>query len=198
MSQEEQGIVSALSTLCQELGVTCLVQVGAEDGFEADSIREATGCRAIAIEGLSNCKPYSDKLEYHYAIIGATNCVMPFYDYGPGLSSQVPRKDIYALPYDIIQTRLDTFCNERGIVPDALIIDTEGTTLDVLEGCGDLLDGIKIIYCEVQSPQYALEREGSRPFGEVDTFLSSRGFAIRNGYPNYCAGPQANVTWIRK
>ena len=176
--------------------ITCLVQVGAEDGYEANAIREAVyGCRAVAIEPDPKCKPVSPKLEFHEALIGATNSVVEFYlNSVPGLSSQIPRYDGVEIRLTMPQQRLDTFCPKYGIVPDALIVDTEGTTLDVLEGCGSLIDGVRLIYAEVQAQEI---RPGMRLLPEVEAFLAQRGFVWREGPPAYSVGAQGNYTWVR-
>lgn len=90
--------------------------------------------------------------------------------------------------------RLDTFCAAYSIKPDALIVDTEGSGLDVLEGAGDLLDDVKLIYAELQN---AVIRPGVRLRPEVESFLSVRGFTQHSELPTYDAGGQGNFTYVR-
>lgn len=203
MAREKERIVYALADLCKKHQVGFLIQIGAEDGYEADCIGNITGCRVLAVEGDSQCSPCNPDLEYHHSLIGATNCVMPFYCHKePGLSSQINRKSVGGHKdketlVHLQQHRLDTFCSMNDLMPDALIIDTEGTTLDVLEGCGDLLENVKLIYAECQS--YPI-RPGIRPVSEVKKFLEIRGFQEHKELPSYCNGPddsQRNYTWIR-
>lgn len=197
MSHEDQHIIIGLIDLCRQQEVKCLVQVGAEDGYEADKIRAATGARVIAIEGDTRCAPCAPDLEYHYALIGATDCATAFYITGSiGLSGHFLRNDGQAQTrVELPQRRLDTFCAQHAIEPDALIIDTEGTTLEVLEGCGELLDRVKLIYAECQG---SVIREGVRLIGEVDTFLAARGFTQHQGIPSYGVGAsQGNYTWVK-
>ena len=195
MSREEPQVISALVSLCKQTGITCLVQVGAEDGYEADEIRKATGCRAVCIEPDPKCAPASSKIEFHEALIGASNSVVDFYLHAAcGLSSQIARLDGMEIKTEMPQYRLDKFCEKYGITPDTLVIDTEGTTLDVLEGCGVLLDNVRLIYAEVQTQMI---RPGIRLLPEVNAFLMARGFARRDGPPAYSAGAQGNYLWVR-
>lgn len=198
MSNEHWPVVDALSTLCGQLGVKCLVQIGAETGHEANVIRMRTGCRAIAIEGNSQNQPCSPELEWHTAVIGATDCMMPFHFHqDPALSGHFRRADGLEFPMAMVeQQRLDTFCAAHDITPDALIIDTEGSTQDVLDGCGALLDGLRLVYAECQREDL---REGMRPAHETDAFLKARGMTFHSGLPSYATdGKQGNYTWTRE
>lgn len=196
MSNEERNVTDALIALCKLKDVQCVVQVGAEDGTESALIQEETGCRAIAIEGDSKCHPVNDKIEYYRTLIGATNCVMPFYVHNSmGLSSQLAREVKEELRHDLPQLRLDTFCHMlNNVEPDVLIIDTEGTTMDVLEGCGGLLDNINIVYAECQTQEI---REGVRLLKEVNDLLVAKGMTAHEGLPSYDGGAQGNYTWVR-
>lgn len=195
---ERPDVVEALTDLCWRRGVSLLIQVGAEDGFEAAQIQNKLRCRAIAIEGNPACRSYSQDLEYHHMVIGATDGEAPFYiNKDPSLSGHIPR----GIPSDeravqMPQQRLDTFCAIRGgLRPDALIIDTEGTTMEVLEGCGDLLGSVKFIYAEVQSDEL---RPGVRPFKHVTEFLCNHGFRKYPDPPSGGEASQYNFTWVHK
>jgi len=200
---EEPHVVSALVELCKKHEVKCLIQIGAEDGYEAACIKEATKCRAIAIEPNVICEAHSPHIEFYNTVIGGYDSLTTFYIHeDTGLSSQLPRNDGHEIPFHTAQQRLDTWCNNRHIKPDALIIDTEGTTLDVLGGCGDLLFDIKIIYAECQTE---IMRPGIRLLNEVDEFLVEiYGMTQHHGLPSYsCENgqypiPQGNWTWIRE
>lgn len=195
MAREQAQVVGALVDLLRQAGARCIVQVGAEDGWEADQIRLATGCRAVAIEADENCRPCSADLEYYHALIGATDCASTaFYIYGPGLSTTYPR-DLQGKLVWLPQQRLDTFCARAGLKPDALIIDTEGGTMDVLEGCGQLLERLSCIYAEVQAHPI---RPGIRPVSAVNALLLPMGFTQHWGLPSYDGGPQSNLTWMRR
>lgn len=194
MSHEEPKVVAALIDLCKAREVQLLIQVGAEDGYEAAMVQNATQCRAIAIEGnpaLISCSPWID---YHHMIIGATNGITTFYIHkDTGLSGHFPRGQ-GEMKIEAPQQRLDTFCSIRGIQPDGLIIDTEGSTMEVLEGCDLLLANVNVVYAEVQLEEI---RPGIRLIGEVDKLLSTFGLTQHQAMPSYGAGGQMNMTWVR-
>ena len=192
---EEDGVVDSLVDLCEKQDVKCLIQIGAGDGYEASKVMQHTKCRAIAIEASrsTSCDP---NLEYHHAIIGATNGMTMFYLHSnTNLSGHFPRGNEPGV--SIEQQRIDTWCTVHGgIKPDALIIDTEGSTMEVLEGCGDLLNGVNLVYAEVQGDEI---RPGIRLVGEVDALLSARGLTQHEAMPSYgIGGSQFNLTWIRE
>jgi hypothetical protein len=196
MSHENKNVVAALADLCRELGVKTLIQVGSGDGYESYTVAKETGCRAIAIDGNRGTVAVSPDLEFHNIVIGSSDCHTVFYEHSnKELSSQIPRG---ANEFSVVTPlqRLDTFCGVRcGLRPDGLIIDTEGTTMDVLEGCGDLLDEMKIVYAECQTSE---TRPGIRLLSEVDSLLVARGMTQHEGPPSYTVGPQGNYTWIRR
>jgi FkbM family methyltransferase len=196
MSREEDHVVHALEKLCQLHQVKCLFQVGACDGYEAYAVANKTGCKTVLFEPDPLCSPMARGMDWQAVMVGATDCVTTFYAHSTiGLSGQIARRDGAETAMQIKQTRLDTFCEQNDVWPDALIIDTEGTTLDVLEGCGDkILDGLKLVYAECQ---HSILRPGMRVVGEVNNLLVAHGMALRPGLPSYDAGVQANFTWIR-
>ena len=195
-SHEDDKIVESLTTLMAHHGVQFLIQVGAGDGYEANCIGNATGCRVIAIEGNTVCSPIQPELEFHHIVIGATNSVMPWYVHkNADLSGHFSRgHNSEETTYQSQHMRLDYFCGVRYLEADALIIDTEGSTLEVLEGCGFLLDKLKVVYAECQTQE---DRPGIRLLGEVDKFLVVHGMTQHQGPPAYSVGPQGNYTWVR-
>ncbi len=200
MSHEHEEVVSALAELCKKLEVKCLIQIGAEDGYEADYVRNETGCRAIAIEANPMLSSYSPHLEYHRGtVIGASDKMTNFFLHdNTGLSGHFPRNDGKEKMLWLLQMSLESFCLiGGGIEPDALIIDTEGSTMEVLEGCSkQILDGLKLVYAEVQSKEI---RPGIRLVGEVDKLLTSHGMIQYLEQPTYGVGDaQYNMTWIRE
>jgi FkbM family methyltransferase len=82
---------------------------------------------------------------------------------------------------------LDNICNQLGIVPDFLKVDTEGTEQDVIEGAGDILErgvlGVRSS-CNFQPCFF-----GQRLFSETHDYLLARNFTLLNldyagfGYP---------------
>lgn len=194
-SREEKRVIEALIDVCRGQSVTMVVQVGAGDGWESYQIHKALGCSATAIEGRMGQDPCSGELSFRHAIIGSTDGDTRWFEEGD-LSGQLARGGAEVSHEGRKQERLDTFCERLGIKPDALIIDTEGTTLEVLAGCGDLLDGVNVIYAECQSSPL---RVGGHSFSEVEKMLEQRGFSKYENLPTYYAGQaQFNMTWIRK
>lgn len=194
MTCEHADVCRSLADICRKMAVSCVVQVGAEDGHEASYLAQTLGCRSIAIEANAGVSS-SPGIEYHVSVIGATNGPTTFYRHSNGaLSGHFPRGSEEVAERRWMQ-RLDAFCGDNLIAPDALIIDTEGSTLEVLEGATGILGGVKVIYAEVQD--YPI-REGIRPFPLVDAFLAARGFTAHDAAPTYGKGDaQWNQTWVR-
>lgn len=197
MSREEPHVVAALVDLCQQYQVKTLFQVGACDGYEAYEVSSRTGCRVVCFEPDPACAPMARAIDWHEVMVGATDCVATFYAHpSRGLSTQLKRGDGDETEMQLRQTRLDTFCEKHGVKPDGLIVDTEGTTMDVLEGCGsEILNELKIVYAETQLTPF---RPGMRVVGEVDALLSMHGMSRSFSRPAYGAeDSQGNSLWIR-
>ena len=180
-------LIAALRTRCGESFV--MYNVGSYDGYESKRVVVSIpGATVIAIDG----NLAVDGLSSYKAVIGATTGPSTFYvvDNGP-LSSNYQRDNGVATPCD--EERLEDFISSRGLpAPDALFIDTEGTTMDVLLGCGDLLSGVRFICAETQE---SMLYPGGCLTADVDRFLVSHGFTRIPG--GYKGGGQANVFWAR-
>lgn len=197
MSHEEDNVVGDLVSLCRSMDIQCVVQVGAWDGWEADKIRLETGARAIAIDADPRAVTCSDHISHYKALIGEHDAdeVVFHQNNAPGLSGKVGRGEAEKA-IKMRQWSLDTFCTFHDARPDALIIDTEGTTLDVLRGANRLLTGVRLIYAECQTSEIRPGIVGL--LSDVDAFLVERGFVRRPGPPAYDAGGQGNYCWVRK
>lgn len=194
---EEPHVITALIDLMRRHGTQCLVQVGCEDAHEAECIREATRCRVVGIDADPKCEAASPRVEFHRALIGATDCVgMTFYvNTVVGLSTPYVRRDGHGQEIrHYPQWRLDTFCREHDMTPDALIIDCEGATLDVLKGCGEMLQHVNVVYAEVSHDQ---SRGDNALDADVDAYMTERGFRRSMELPTYRAGAQSNWTYMR-
>lgn len=190
MTREADDVIEGLASMCRKYETTCLIDVGSCEGYEASKLP----CRSICIDP-DRRVTFCPGMDCYRDMIGATDCVTTFYQHSNLGMSGALHRDGVTEGYSVSQYRLDSFCSDHQIVPDALIVDTEGTTLDVLEGCGALLDGIKFIYAECQSE---LLFPGVRLVGEVDNFLAMRGFTQHIGPPAYFCGGQGNYCWVRK
>ena len=196
MSHEEVAVVHALTNLCIRMEIKCLVQVGAGDGHEAYTVQQICNCTSVAIEGNPGATPMSSEIEFHNAVIGESNRLADFYIHeDEGLSGCLPRRDGREKHIVCPQYRLDTFCDYHRRTPDALIIDTEGTTMEVLSGSSNLMRGVKLIYAECQHVMY---RPKVSMIEDVRNLLSGWDFVEHVGLPSYLAGPQGNYTWIRE
>lgn len=197
MTHEADGVCDALVALAVEHGIRCVMQIGAEDGYEAWYIRDSVGGRAVAIDGDPKTTPCTDDIEFYRCLIGPINTLRKFYvNEGMGLSTVIPRYDSMEQAIMAEQFTLDTICAMQDVKPDMLIIDTEGTALEVLSGGEETLKGVKVVYAEVQLKEI---RPGVSLLTDVDTFLWARGFVKVDGPQNYedSLGTQANRTWVR-
>ena len=193
MSSESPDVITALIKLCREYAVRTVLQVGAEDGYEADCIRRELGCRAVCIEPDVRCGPVSHLLEGHEVLIGDGDEVAEFYlNSSPGLSSKVQRRSNETLAR-IPQMRLDAFCRRHEVKPDCLIVDCEGTTLEVLQSAGPMLGFVAVVYCEVNHD----DSRGQRNDADVQALLESFGLRRHEGAPSYRANGQSNYTFVR-
>jgi FkbM family methyltransferase len=69
--------------------------------------------------------------------------------------------------------RMDTICRIRGLEPDIIWMDAQGSELDVLRGSEDSLRTVKAILTEVGVTPY-YQGQSLKP--EIDAFLESHGF----------------------
>jgi FkbM family methyltransferase len=196
VSHEEESVVRALIDLAEEYEITCVMQVGAEDGYEADRIRSETGALAICIDGDPKVTSCSTNIIFYRCLVGDEDKMVDFWVHEQsGLSSKIARKDSCEQHVVLEQYRIDSICKTHDIKPDMLIVDTEGTTLEVLRGAGDILNRIRVIYAEVQTREI---RPGVSLLPSVDAFLVERGFKRREGIPEYMSEGQGNFTWVKE
>ena len=194
MSSESPDVITALISLCRQYNVRTVLQVGAEDGYEADCIRRELRCRAVCIEPDTRCGPTSHLLEWHEVLIGDSDDVTDFYLHKmPGLSSKISRKDGKETLAAVPQMRLDKFCRLHAVKPDCLIVDCEGTTLEVLRSAGPMLQYVAIVYAEVNHD----DTRGPRNVEDVQALLESFGLRKHDWAPSYSAGCQSNHTYVR-
>jgi FkbM family methyltransferase len=72
-------------------------------------------------------------------------------------------------------TTLQNVCENNGIVPDTIKIDTQGSEIDILKGAHKVLNHVKLIELEVEfNPQYKKQPL----FADIDMFLRSKGFLL--------------------
>ena len=97
---------------------------------------------------------------------------------GSGIHS-IKNRLITYMPTNVITVpccRLDTFCETNKILGvDVIKIDVEGCSYEVLEGCGKLLQDIKIMHIETEGVEYF---KGQKLQGDVFDFLTKNGFRM--------------------
>lgn len=87
--------------------------------------------------------------------------------------------------------RLDSFCQDQSINRiDFIFLDVQGAELMVLEGAGNLLKNVRMIWMEVE----AVELYSGQPLkNDVETFMKSRGFKCIKDSVESVAGDQLYI-----
>ena len=184
-----EEVAKAIAYYCPPSPV--VVNVGAEDGFEAAIIEArvpgSTVYRFEPCNGDNDTRPHWSNL-----VVGATDGPTTFYRMGDtALSSTYNRTG--SEPEEREQTRLDTWARGIGLGHiHALLIDTEGSTLDVLVGAGGLLGSVAFICAEVQETKLYGD---NALVGEVEDHLAKYNIVrVPGGYPG---GQQENRFYAR-
>lgn len=92
--------------------------------------------------------------------------------------------------------RFETLAEMNGINSvDMLKLDVEGATIEVLEGMGDLLSGVKIMHLESESYPFF---EGQKLHNEVVKYLEGKGFSLLEltSFPIQPGRLQYDSVWI--
>jgi FkbM family methyltransferase len=163
--------------------IKTIFEIGSLNG--ADSLylkREFPNADVHAVEGLqSNYNLYLKDLKE----IKSHNTIITNYDgftnwhvkNTNGIHSVFDRGQIYGSL--VLQQKcqtLKTLCESLNINSiDLIKIDVEGATLEVLEGCQDLLKTIKMMHIEAESEELF---KGQRSYPEVHKFLSDNNFRL--------------------
>jgi FkbM family methyltransferase len=98
---------------------------------------------------------------------------------GSSLASLTKRNlDHFGLSFSVAEkveiTTADSFCAEKNLRPSGLKIDVEGHELDVLEGAGEILGGLKVIQFEFGGTNI----DSRTYFQDFFYFLRPRGFRL--------------------
>lgn len=187
-TRESDEVIEALR---QKLaGVRTCIHIGCGDAYELAKLDCVT---KIAIDAHPGIKVMCEGMSYFNIGIAEVEGKAEFWHGNDwGLSSL---NDRGGQKYLINVTTLDDFVWTHRIKDvDALIIDTEGTTWQVLQGAKETLKGVKFVYAEVQHEQiYPAPR--CKLVGEVTDLLAEYGLHPTDGLPSYLAMPQANVLY---
>lgn len=170
-----------------------VVNVGADDGFEAEVIESmVSGSTVYRFEPcIWTWSDLPDTVKWSNLVIGATDGETTFYRMSDtALSSTYKR--IGSTAEKRQQTRLDTWARLNNTRMDAMLIDTEGSTLDVLVGAGDLLASVSFICAEVQETKLYGD---NALVSEVEEYLGRFNIVrVPGGYPG---GQQENRFYAR-
>lgn len=99
------------------------------------------------------------------------------------------RKDVQN-KVEVDACRLDTFCNEQNIIPEAIFMDVQEAELSVLKSLGTLLKKVKYIVFEASNvPTY----KGGCSYKDIDEFLRDNGFRYRSD--NMPESQKNNFNW---
>jgi hypothetical protein len=189
-THESEEVIEALRQ--KLVGVRTCIDIGSGDAYELCKL----DCeRKIAIDAHPYIGIQIEGIEFHNIGIAEVSGKAPFW-HGPdwGCSSLNNRGGEEFL-IDVIT--LDEFVAKHEIKDvDALIIDTEGTTWQVLQGAKKVLETVKYIYAEVQLTEiYPYPR--CRLGHEVSVMLEEYGLKMVTELPSYNAWPQANILYAR-
>ena len=163
--------------------IKTIFEIGSLNGADALYLKEQfPNADVHAIEGLeSNYNLHLKDLKLintHNAIISSydgttkwhvkdTNGIHSIFDRGQEYGTTVLEKKCQTLK---------TFCENLGISSiDVIKIDVEGATLEVLEGCSDLLDTVKMMHVEAESEEFF---KGQRTYSELHLFLLKNNFRL--------------------
>ena len=190
MPREHEEVIESLHS--KLVGVRTCIDVGSGDGYELSRLE----CqRKIAIDAHPEMVCGFPGIEFWNLGIAEVSGKAEFW-HGPmwGCSSL---NDRGGTKYEIDVMTLDEFIDSHKLTDvDALIIDTEGTTWQVLQGAKKLLETVKYVYAEVQLVELYRNPQ-CRLIDEVTEFLKKFSLHATQGLPTYNAYPQANILYVR-
>jgi len=99
------------------------------------------------------------------------------------------RKDVQK-KVEVDACRLDTFCNEQNVIPDAIFMDVQEAELNVLKSMGELLKKVKYIVFEASNTS---TYKGGCCYNDIDLFLKENGFTYRSD--NMPESQKNNFNW---
>lgn len=186
--------------------IRLVMDIGAADGGDTLALKRLfPDARVIAVEGLpTNFQRHLSwltEVEAYCAVIGSREAEAPFFEKSvAGVHGLYERESDDTVRVHTVRVEtLESFCRRVGVEAiDVLKVDVEGGTLDVLEGCGALVDGLKALHVESEAVPFF---RGQRLDQAVTRFLSERGFRMvyregRQGVTGQIVGQQYDSVWI--
>lgn len=156
--------------------LTGVVHVGLNDGYEIQ-FYEKMGLRVMGFEPLPReaeiCRRKHPNAVIHQTPLGSEpkQARLHVPESGTGGASLLRPLEPLAYTLDVQLWRLNEFPLEGY---DCLVVDTQGTELDVLKGAGDKLQQFKCLVVEGSAVPHLYE--GELPASEIVEFLKERGF----------------------
>ena len=116
---------------------------------------------------------------YNTVLSNSDDKEITWYDNATGSSYYIENPKYTQVEYRQMKLktkRLTTLINEKNIpLPDLIKIDTQGSELDILEDCQDILNHCKLIHCEI--PAQGVEPYvGTPSYEEYMKFFNDNGF----------------------
>ena len=116
---------------------------------------------------------------YNTVLSNSDDKEITWYDNATGSSYYIENPEYTQVKYRQMKLktkRLTTLINEKNIpLPDLIKIDTQGSELDILEDCRDILNHCKLIHCEI--PAQGVEPYvGTPSYEEYMKFFNDNGF----------------------
>lgn len=164
--------------------IKTIFEIGSLNGADALYLKKQfPNANVHAIEGLQSnfdlyLKGQKDIISHNIIITNYDGVTQWHVKNTNGIHSIFDRGQMYGTT--VLQNQecltLQTFCKSLGIDSvDLIKVDVEGATLEVLEGCGDLLKSIKMMHIEAESEELF---KGQRYYPEVHKFLSDNNFRL--------------------
>ena len=191
-------------------------EVGSRDLLDANEIADKYNCKVYSFECNPDCIreclknntddrvsliqkavcEKDDKISFmafdlnKYDNMGASSIYeIDFTSNRPTYDPDYGRKDVQK-KVEVDACRLDTFCNEKNIIPEAIFMDVQEAELSVLKSLGELLKKVKYIVFEASNkPTY----KGGCSYKDIDDFLREKGFRYRGD--NMPESQKNNFNW---
>lgn len=158
-----------------------IFDIGSKDGHDARFLKNsipnsvAYGFEAHPVE-YERHKHLNTDINWINKAVFNYNGKLKFYTktLGSGIHSARDRGEEFGTgEIEVDCVRIDTFCNEKGIIPNVVKIDVEGCTMEVLESFGSLLSKVDILHIETEEKEYF---KGQVLEKEVFDFLEKNNF----------------------
>jgi FkbM family methyltransferase len=177
-------------------------ELGARDCYDSISLVKYLNCEVHAFEANPDAAEFcantikgKSGIVLNPVAVGNYNGVIDFYAvntdkyknigassvYKFNLDQQIQPPEVMEAGNDIqykIQVNmitLESYCNEKNVIPDAIFMDIQGAELDALKGLGDKIEQVKVIALETQYHSCYFD---APVFDDIHEFLTGKGFKI--------------------